>query len=124
MLSVPVFRVVPNIKHTLPSMQEIRDFSNCMDIYESRHDNKILFAIRNYGSCWADPGHFTAVMIQKIIGIEKKSNAECFINSKSLKDHLDKINHISNFRLKVDIARLKEMVGQEKINVKKIERKR
>ena len=72
----------------------------------------------------ADAGHFVAAMIQEIFGLKQKCKVVCFTDNKSLKDHLETSNIVSDLRLRVDMARLKEMVQMEEITINWVEGKR
>jgi len=65
----------------------------------------------------ADAGYLVAEMIKEVHGTTRKVIVNCYSDSKSLKDHLESSNIISDLRLRVDMARLQEMVELEEINV-------
>ena len=70
----------------------------------------------------ADSGFYVAAMVKEIFGVE--CIVRCFTDSKSLKDHLETSNIVSDLRLRVDMARLKEMVSLEEITITWVEGKR
>ena len=72
----------------------------------------------------ADAGYLVSEMIKEIFGTERKVDVNCYSDSKSLKDHLESSNIISDLRLRVDMARMQEMVELKEINIIWVEGKR
>ena len=70
----------------------------------------------------ADSGYYVAAMIEEIFRV--KCKVKCYTDNKSLKDHLETSNIVSDLRLRVDIARLKEMVSTGEISISWVEGKR
>lgn len=70
----------------------------------------------------ADSGYYVAPMLQKMFGV--KCAVKCFTDNKRIKDHLETSNIVSDLRLRVDMARLKEMVKVGEITITWIEGKR
>ena len=65
----------------------------------------------------ADAGYYVAAMVEEIFGMKLKYQVQCYTYSKSFKDHLETRNIVSDLRLRVDMARLKEMVEKEEITI-------
>ena len=65
----------------------------------------------------ADAGYLISEMIKEVCGRSTKVEINCFSDSKSLKDHLESSNIISDLRLKVDMARMQEMVELKEIQI-------
>jgi len=56
-------------------------------------------------------------MIKEVNGTTRKVVVNCYSDSKSLKDHLESSNIISDLRMRVDMARLQEMIELKEINI-------
>jgi hypothetical protein len=65
----------------------------------------------------ADAGYLVAEMVKEVCGTTRKVEVNCYSDSKSLKDHLETSNIIADLRLRVDMARLQEMVELGEISV-------
>ena len=65
----------------------------------------------------ADLGHLVATMTQEIFGLEEVPIIDVRTDSKSLKEHLDTDKVISDPRLRVDTARLRDMKVRGEIMV-------
>lgn len=65
----------------------------------------------------ADAGHLVAELISELFQTSQKIEVNCYTDSKSLKDHLESSNIIADLRLRVDMARLQEMVELQEINI-------
>ena len=65
----------------------------------------------------ADAGYFLAQITQEIFNLKKKLKIVCNTDSKSLVDHLSNSKVIQDVRLRVDIARLREMVKLQEISI-------
>ena len=65
-----------------------------------------------------DHGHLVAPMVEELYCLEKLPCIELFTDSKSLKDHLESTRVITDPRLRVDIARLREMEEMGEVDVK------
>ena len=65
----------------------------------------------------ADAGFFIASLIQEIYGLSALPPVHCFTENKSLTSALETSNLISDRRLRVDLARLREMVSKKEIKV-------
>ena len=65
----------------------------------------------------ADAGFLISALIQEIFGLSKLPPIQCFTDNKSLTRTLETSNLISDRRLRVDMARLREMVSKEEIEV-------
>jgi hypothetical protein len=65
----------------------------------------------------ADAGYLISEMIKEVCGRSTKVEINCFSDSKSLKDHLESSNIISDLRLRVDMARMQEMVELKEIQI-------
>lgn len=66
----------------------------------------------------ADHGHLVASMVQELYSLDKLPIIELYTDSKSLKDHLETTRVITDPRLRVDIARLREMRELGEFDVK------
>ncbi len=66
----------------------------------------------------ADHGHLVASMTQELFCLPELPQIELFTDSRSLKEHLDSKKIISDPRLRVDIARLREMNELKEVNFK------
>ena len=65
----------------------------------------------------ADAGFLISALIQEIFGLSVLPPVQCFTDNKSLTSTLETSNLISDRRLRVDMARLREMVSEEEISV-------
>lgn len=65
----------------------------------------------------ADSGFLVSAMIQEIFKLPVLPGVECFTDNNSLRETLKTTNVITDRRLRVDIARIREMVKQEEIKV-------
>ena len=65
----------------------------------------------------ADAGYFLAQITQEILNLKKKLKIVCTTDSKSLVDHLSNSKVIQDVPLRVDIARLREMVKLQEISI-------
>ena len=59
-----------------------------------------------------------ASMVKEIFCIDRLPTIELLTDSKSLKDHLESTRVISDSRLRVDIARLREMQALGEVQIK------
>ena len=66
----------------------------------------------------ADHGHLVASMLKELYCLDKLPIIELYTDSKSLKEHLETTRVISDPRLRVDIARLREMREIGEVDVK------
>ena len=64
-----------------------------------------------------DAGHFIAMMTKEIFSLDKLPNVICYTDSKSLVEHLQSNKLIQDLRLRVDIARIREMIQLNEISV-------
>ena len=69
----------------------------------------------------ADTGFLVSTLVQEIFHLSTLPSVICYTDNHSLTDTLVTINVISDKRLKVDVARLREMVTKEEIVVKWID---
>ena len=58
----------------------------------------------------ADAGHLAAVMLMEVFGLSEKPSLKCFTDSRSLIEHLGTSHIIQDSRLRVDVARIREMI--------------
>ena len=65
----------------------------------------------------ADSGFLVASMIQEMFNLSSFPKVECYTDNASLTETLGTSKIVSDKRLRVDIARLKEMVGEGEIEV-------
>ena len=65
----------------------------------------------------ADAGHLVAEMIKELYVLKKLPKVILFTDSKSLKQNLESTHVISDPRLRVDMARLKQMLDREEIAI-------
>ena len=70
----------------------------------------------------ADAGHFIALMTKEIFGLKTAPTVFCKTDSKSLEEHLKSSKVIQDLRLRVDIARLREMVKSGEIEVQGLDK--
>ena len=66
----------------------------------------------------ADQAYLVASMVKEIFCIDRLPTIELLTDSKSLKDHLESTRVISDSRLRVDIARLREMQALGEVQIK------
>ena len=71
----------------------------------------------------ADSGFLVASMIQEMFNLSSFPKVECYTDNASLTETLGTSKIVSDKRLRVDIARLKEMVGEGEIEVNWVEGK-
>merc|ERR1712121_542304 len=72
----------------------------------------------------ADSGFLIASMIQEMLSLSSFPKVECYTDNASLTETLRTSKILSDKRLRVDIARLKEMVAEDEIIVKWVEGKK
>ena len=65
----------------------------------------------------ADAGFLVSTLIQEIFGLCKLPPVQCYTDNSSLTSALETSTIISDRRLRVDIARLREMVAKSEIKV-------
>ena len=65
----------------------------------------------------ADNGFLIAKMTQEVFGLNVLPKVTCFTDNKSLYDNLQSSKIVQDSRLRVDIARIREMVHLGEINV-------
>ena len=65
----------------------------------------------------ADAGFLASVMIQEVFQLNKLPVVRCKTDNASLVETLNSSNLVSDKRLRVDIARVKEMMFKEEITV-------
>ena len=68
-------------------------------------------------------GYLVAAMIKETFGTTIMVEVNCYSDSKSLKDHLESSNIISDLRLRVDMVHLQEMAELKEINIMWVEGK-
>ena len=66
----------------------------------------------------ADAGHLAAVIVKEVFALSNEPNVKCFTDSKSLIDHLQTSHVIQDSRLRVDVARIREMIALNECEVK------
>ena len=66
----------------------------------------------------ADAGHLAAVMIKEVFALNNEPKVRCLTDSKSLIDHLQTSHVIQDSRLRVDVARIREMIALNECEVK------
>ena len=66
----------------------------------------------------ADAGHLAAVMIKEVFSLNNEPKVRCLTDSKSLIDHLQTSHVIQDSRLRVDVARIREMIALNECEVK------
>ena len=66
----------------------------------------------------ADSGYLIAEMTKEIFNLKKRPKIIVFTDSKSLQQHLQSTRTIQDARLRVDIARLKQMMDLEEIEMR------
>ena len=72
----------------------------------------------------ADAGFLVASLVQEIFNLPSLPLIQCFTDNRSLTDTLVTTRVISDRRLRVDVARLREMVAEKEISVTWIDGKR
>ena len=65
----------------------------------------------------ADSGHLVAEMIKELYVLEKLPKVVLYTDSKSLKQNLESTHVIQDPRLRVDMARLKQMIDRDEIAI-------
>ena len=70
----------------------------------------------------ADAGHFVALMVKQIFGLKAAPKVFCKTDNKSLAEHLKTSKVIQDLRLRVDLARLREMVKLGEIEVQWVDK--
>ena len=71
----------------------------------------------------ADASYLLASLLKEILVLEEIPKIKCVTDSKSLYDTLRTTNVTKDLRLRVDIARLREMIEKEEIDVSWVEGK-
>jgi hypothetical protein len=70
----------------------------------------------------ADAGYLSAVMVQEAFGTAERPAVKCLTDSLSLIDNLKTSHVIQDSRLRVDVARIREMINLKEIQVDWIEK--
>ena len=70
----------------------------------------------------ADAGHFVALMTKEIFGLKTVPRVFYKTDNKSLEEHLKNSKVIQDLRLRVDSARLREMVKLGEIKVQRVDK--
>ena len=70
----------------------------------------------------ADAGHLAAVIVKEDFGLVDEPPVKCYTDSQSLIDHLQTSHVIQDSRLRVDVARIREMIQLSECNVEWIEK--
>ena len=65
----------------------------------------------------ADAGHFVAKMTAEVFSLKSAPSVTCYTDSKSLVDNLQSSKIIQDMRIRVDVARIREMVHLGEIQV-------
>ena len=65
----------------------------------------------------ADAGYFVAKMTQEVFGLETVPKVTCYTDSQSLVKHLESNKLIRDLRMRVDVARLREMMELEEVKI-------
>ena len=65
----------------------------------------------------ADAGFLVAALVQEIFMLSFLSSVECYKDNSSLEETVHTSNIISDWRLRVDMSRVREMVREEEIKV-------
>ena len=65
----------------------------------------------------ADMGFLVASMLQEIFRFSSRPQVLCLTDNSSLTQTLETSNSVSDMRLRVDIARLREMIREDEITV-------
>ena len=90
-------------------------------LWQSKKLNRVVkgpFAAETMAAAEAaDAGVLAANIAEEIFGVEK-IKVICHTDSKSLVDHMETTNVITDHRLRIDIARLKEMVSIREVQMK------
>ena len=63
----------------------------------------------------ADTAYFLKLLIEDMLGTKEKIPIICYTDNESLVQNLATSNTVSDFRLRVDIARLREMLATKEI---------
>jgi hypothetical protein len=64
-----------------------------------------------------DVAFFSATMLQEVFTLPKLPAVHVFTDSKSFMDHLNSTHIISDTRMRVDMARIREMIQLKEINI-------
>ena len=70
----------------------------------------------------ADAGHLAAVIVKEVFGLVDEPPVKCYTDSQSLIDHLQTSHVIQDSRLRVDVARIREMIQLSECSVEWIEK--
>merc|ERR1712105_80772 len=65
----------------------------------------------------ANAGFFVSTLVQEIFGLPVLPEVNCFTDSESLTNTLETSTIVKDRRLRVDLARLREMVSESEIKV-------
>ena len=65
----------------------------------------------------ADAGFLVAALVQEIFKLSFLPSVECYTYNSSPEDTIHTSNMISDWRLRVDMSRVREMVREEEIKV-------
>ena len=72
----------------------------------------------------ADAGYLVANIVKEIFGLTERPNVLCGADSRSLTQDLETSHVIADSRLRVDVARLREMVKLNASNIEWIAREK
>ena len=72
----------------------------------------------------ADAGFFVAKMTKEVFGMQDAPKVTCFTDNKSLFDNLQSSKLVQDLRIRVDIARIREMVHLGEIEVVWVDKKK
>ena len=70
----------------------------------------------------ADAGHLAAVILKEAFALSNEPPVKCLTDSRSLIEHLETSHVIQDSRLRVDVARIREMIQLNECTVKWVEK--
>ena len=62
-----------------------------------------------------DTGYLVATMLAEMLNLPSLPIVHCFTDSKSLVDNVESTKVVSDKRLRVDVARLRQMIGRNEV---------
>ena len=65
----------------------------------------------------ADAGYLASQIVKEIFAVAETPEVKCFTDSRSLIDHLATSHVIQDSRLRVDVARIREMIQLKEVHV-------
>ena len=63
----------------------------------------------------ADTAYFLKLLYEDMLGVKEKIQIDCYSDNESIVQHLKTSNSVSDFRLRIDVSKLREMLTTKDI---------